>query len=63
MIIQGKFEDMSAEATKLFMLDTFEGVRLDWQRPMGGAGNFAVNHLLHLQVCVCFFFFLSFFFW
>lgn len=45
----GKFEDMSAEATKLFMLDTFEGVRLDWQRPMGGAGNFAVNHLLHLQ--------------
>jgi hypothetical protein len=23
----GKFEDMSAEANKLFMLDTFEGVK------------------------------------
>ena len=45
---QGKFEDISIEANKIFLLDTFEGVRIDWQRPLSNA--FGVNHLLHLQV-------------
>jgi len=43
----GKFEDMSNEANKIFLLDTFEGVRIDWQRPLSNA--FGVSHLLHLQ--------------
>lgn len=43
----GKFEDLSSEANKLFTLDTFEGIRLDWQRGLSNA--FGVNHLLHLQ--------------
>ena len=43
----GKFEDISAEANRIFLLETFEGVRVDWQRPLSNA--FGVNHLLHLQ--------------
>ena len=44
---QGKFEDINADSRKIFMLDSFEGMRFEYQR--GLSNSFGVSHILHLQ--------------
>jgi len=43
----GKFEDVNAEARKMFTLNSFEGLRLEYQR--GLSQSFGVGHNINLQ--------------
>ncbi|KAJ1490545.1 eukaryotic porin/Tom40, partial [Baffinella frigidus] len=43
----GKFEDIGSDSRKIFMLDSFEGMRFEYQR--GLSNSFGVSHILHLQ--------------
>ena len=43
---QGKFEDVNAEAKKIFQIDTFEGIRMEYQRGLNN--SFGVSHVAHL---------------
>lgn len=40
--VQGKFEDIGAEARKVFMIDSFEGIKAEYQR--GLSNSFGVSH-------------------
>mmetsp|Transcript_1144 Transcript_1144/g.2477 ORF Transcript_1144/g.2477 Transcript_1144/m.2477 type:complete len:295 (-) Transcript_1144:475-1359(-) len=43
----GKFEDIGAEARKVFQVDTFEGIKAEYQR--GLSNSFGVSHTIHLS--------------
>ncbi len=47
MRVQGKYEDVNQEAKKIFALNTFEGLRLEYQR--GLSQSFGVGHNIALQ--------------
>ena len=46
-IFQGKFEDISQESNKIFHLDTYEGIMINFQR--GLSNSFMIDHAMHLQ--------------
>lgn len=41
----GKFEDVNAESRKIFQIDTFEGIKVEYQRGLNN--NFGVSHVAH----------------
>ncbi|EKX33332.1 hypothetical protein GUITHDRAFT_166503 [Guillardia theta CCMP2712] len=43
----GKFEDISQESNKIFHLDTYEGIMINFQR--GLSNSFMIDHAMHLQ--------------
>jgi hypothetical protein len=45
VLAQGKFEDSNAEAKKIFQIDTFEGIRMEYQRGLNN--SFGVSHVAH----------------
>lgn len=44
---QGKFEDIGAEARKVFQIDSFEGIKAEYQR--GLSNSFGVSHTVCTQ--------------